>query len=365
MKKDYYEILGVKKNSSKEEIKRAYKELAKKYHPDINKNKEAESKFKEISEAYAVLSDENKKTQYDQFGHDAFKQGYTREDIFRNINFEDIFGDIFGEDFFSGSIFDSFFGKRRKREKRGNDLRYDLELTFEEVVNGCEKEIFVERNESCLDCSGTGAKNSELDSCRECNGSGQQRFSSRTPFGIFTQIRTCSKCDGNGQVIKHKCSKCNGLGFILKNKKIKVKIPQGVDNGNRIRLNGEGEKNGDLYIFINVRPSKIFTRKGNDIYMEKDISFMQAVLGDKIEIQALNDKEYLTIPPGTNPGTVFKLNNLGVKDVNENYFGDLFIKINISIPKNLNKLQKEKLAEFNKSFGEKAKDKNIFNKVFK
>src|SRR3989344_6448868 len=191
MKKDYYETLGVKRNSDVSEIKAAYKNLAKKYHPDLNKNKEAEAKFKEISEAYAVLSDENKRKHYDQFGHDAFKQGFSQEDIFRNANFEDIFSDIFNDDFFSGSIFETIFGGGRRREKRGNDIRYDLELTFEEAVNGSEKEIFLERNEICENCDGTGAKNSELISCDECRGTGQEKFSQRTPFGIFTQIRTC------------------------------------------------------------------------------------------------------------------------------------------------------------------------------
>ena len=369
MKKDYYEILGVKRNSNKDEIKKAYKELAKKYHPDLNHNKQAEEKFKEISEAYAVLSDENKRAQYDQFGHDAFKQGFTQEDIFRNINFEDIFSDFFGEDFFSGNIFESFFGRNKRREKKGRDLRHDLELTFEEAVNGTEKEILIKRNEHCEDCNGTGAKNSELDNCKECSGSGQQRFSSRTPFGIFTQIRTCSKCNGEGKVIRNKCSKCDGSGFILKNKKVNVKIPQGVNTGNRIRLNEEGERGrdgyGDLYIFIDVKPSKIFTRKGNDLYIEREISYSQAVLGSKIEVQTLDGKENLTIPQGTLSGSIFKLNNLGVRDVNDDYFGDLYIKVNIHVPKNLNKEQKDRLIEFGKSLGDNVKDKNIFSKVFK
>ena len=369
MKKDYYEILGVKKSSGKDEIKRAYKELAKKYHPDLNKHdKNAEAKFKEISEAYAVLSDDNKKAQYDQYGHSAFGQGFNTEDIFRNINFEDIFGDFFGEDSFSGTIFDNLF-RGRRRERRGRDLRYDLELTFEEAVQGCEKEINLQRNEICPDCNGTGAKNSELDNCKDCNGTGQQRFSSRTPFGVFTQIQTCRKCEGEGKVVKHKCEKCHGKSFILKSKKIKVKIPQGVDTGNRIKLSDEGEHSkggyGDLYLFINVKPSKIFRREGNDLYVEKEISFMQAVLGNKIEIQTLDDKESLNVPQGTTSGTIFKLNNLGVRDVNDDFYGDLYVKVNIDIPKNLNKEQKEKLFEFSKSLGEKIKDKSFLSKVFK
>ncbi|MEK6932659.1 MAG: molecular chaperone DnaJ [Nanoarchaeota archaeon] len=370
MKKDYYEILGIKKNSNKEEIKKAYKTLAKKYHPDLNKESSSTEKFKEISEAYAVLSDDNKKSQYDQFGHDAFKHGYSQEDIFRNVNFEDIFGDVFGDDFFSGTIFESFFGgNRRTKERRGRDLRYDLELSFEESVQGVEKEIIVERNELCKECQGTGAKNSEFDSCKKCNGTGQERFSHRTPFGIFTQIRTCSTCKGEGRVIKHKCGKCNGHGFITKERKIKVNIPQGVDNGNRIRLEDEGEYGkggyGDLYIFILVKPSKIFKREGDDLYLEKEISFTQAVLGDKIEIQTLDGKEDLDIPQGTLSGTIFKLKHLGVKNVNSNHFGDLYIKVNIDIPKNLNKEQKERLLEFSNSLGDKIKGKNVFSKVFK
>ncbi len=365
-KKDYYDILGVKKNSSKEEIKKAYKELAKKYHPDLNKNKEAEHKFKEVSEAYAVLSDDNKRSQYDQFGQTPF-EGFNQEDIFRNINFEDIFSEIFG-DAFGGSIFGDIFGNR-KRSRKGRDLRYDLDLAFEEAVHGIEKEINIERSEICNECEGTGAKNAELEDCKECNGSGQQRSSQRTPFGVFTQIRTCSKCNGEGKVVKHKCPKCNGSGTILKSKKIKVKIPQGVNTGNRIRLEGEGESiknsSGDLYIFINVKPSKIFQRQGNDLYIEKEITFSEAVLGDKIEVPTLEGKEILTINPGTKSGTVFKLDNLGVRDLEYNAFGDLYVKVNIEIPKSLNKEQKEKLLDFSKSLGEKRKDKGIFGKVFK
>jgi len=370
MKKDYYEILGIKKNASKEEIKKSYKQLAKKYHPDLNKDHGSGEKFKELSEAYAVLSDDNKKSQYDQFGYDAFKHGYSQEDIFRNVNFDDIFGDVFGNDFFSGTIFESFFGGNKKtRGRRGSDLRYDLELSFEEAVQGVSKEIIVERNESCKECEGTGAKNSEFDSCKECNGTGQERFSHRTPFGIFTQIRTCSHCKGEGRVIKHKCSKCNGHGFITKERKIKINIPQGVNNGNRIGLEDEGEYSkggyGDLYIFILVKPSKIFTREGDDLHLEKEISFAQAVFGDKVEISTLDGKEDLDIPQGTLSGTIFKLKNLGVKNVNSDHFGDLYVKVNINVPKHLNKVQKEKLIEFSKSLGEKIKDKNIFSKVFK
>ena len=364
-KKDYYEILGVKKNSSKDEVKRAYKELAKKYHPDINRHdKNAEEKFKEISEAYAVLSDDDKKTQYDQFGHNAFNRGFSQEDIFRNVNFDDIFSEIFGD-----GIFGDIFGRGKKRERKGRDLRYDVELTFEEAVNGVEKEINLERNETCHDCKGTGAKNSDLDVCKECNGTGQQQISQRTPFGIFTQITTCRKCDGEGRVIKHKCEKCRGSGYISKNKKIKVKIPRGVDTGNRIKLSDEGEYTkggyGDLYLFINVKPSKIFKREGNDLYVEKEISYIQAVLGDKIEIQTLDGKENLNVPSGTLSGTIFKMENLGVKDVNEDYFGDLYVKVLINIPKNLNKEQKEKLIEFSKSLGENIKDKSFLGKVFR
>jgi molecular chaperone DnaJ len=236
-KKDYYEILGVNKGASKEEIKKAYKKLAKKYHPDISKDKNTEEKFKEISEAYAVLSDDSKRAQYDQFGHAGFDQRFTQEDIFRNFDF-DVFRD-FGFNSFD-NIFDIFFGRRRTK-RRGNDLRYDLDITFEEAAFGSKKELEIPRTEVCERCNGTGAEGDNFEKCDNCNGTGQYRQVRRTMLGSFTQITTCMKCGGTGRIIKKECKGCKGKGVVRKIKKITVNIPAGVDNGSRIRLSGEGE----------------------------------------------------------------------------------------------------------------------------
>jgi len=229
MAKDYYEVLGVSKDASKDEIKKAYKKLAMKYHPDVSKEKDSAEKFKKISEAYAVLSDAEKRKQYDTFGADAFNQAYSQEDIFRGFNFEDIFGDMFG----GGNIFDMFFGGRGRRPRRrtGSNIRYDLELEFEEAAFGLEKKIEVERKEKCKACEGTGAKGKDMDTCPDCNGSGVFRKTQRTPFGIFSQTTTCRTCEGEGEVMKEACPECQGKGTFSKEKKITVKVPAGVDTG--------------------------------------------------------------------------------------------------------------------------------------
>ena len=282
-KADYYEVLGLQKNASKDQIKQAYKTLAKKYHPDISKEKNAEEKFKELSEAYAVLSDDQKRAAYDQFGHDAFDQRYSREDIFRDFDF-DIFRDIFSNSNHSGfeSIFETFFGRGQRQERDGGDhLRYDIAITLEEAHHGVEKTISIQRNEACQTCEGHGSKDGKQTTCQSCEGTGQMRRTSRSVFGIFQQITTCRDCSGEGVVIKNPCRDCMGSGVELHRRDIRVKIPAGVDNGSQIRLRGEGgvtrgNRKGDLFIVVHLMPHKQFEREGYNLYTEKKISFAKA-----------------------------------------------------------------------------------------
>lgn len=348
MAKDYYEILGVSRNAPKEEIKKAYKKLAMKYHPDVSKDKDAEERFKEISEAYAVLSDDTKRQQYDTFGHQAFDQRYTREDIFRDFNFDEIFRE-FG---FGDSIFDIFFGGGRRR-KRGSDLQYELEINLEEAAFGAEKEISISNFVKCPDCDGTGAKNKETEECSECDGRGQIRKTQRTIFGMFTQTSTCRNCNGAGTIPKYACNTCLGSGVVKKKKSIKVKIPAGVDNGSMLRLHGEGEfvkdgGSGDLYVVIYIKPHKIFERDGNDIILEVPITFSQAALGCKLSVPTLNGSIKLNIPPGTQSGTVFRLKGKGIKYLNSNKLGDQHVKVEVKTPTKLTKRQRALFEELSK-----------------
>jgi len=350
-KKDYYDILGISKTASKEEIKKAYKNLAKKYHPDITKDKSTEAKFKEVSEAYAVLSDDQKRAQYDQFGHQAFDQQFSQEDIFRNFNF-DIFRDSGFGDF--DNIFDIFFGGRRAR-RMGSDLRYDLEVTFEEAAFGTKKQIKIPRNEICSTCDGSGAYNNSFENCKTCSGSGQIRQVVRTLFGAITQVGTCNKCYGEGRIIKEKCKTCNGRKTIERTRTISVTIPAGVDNGTQIRLSGEGESiengtTGDLYIVLHVHPHKIFQRENHDIYLDVPIKFTTAVLGAKIEVPTLEGKAKLKIPSGTQSHTVFKLKGLGIKRLHGYGKGDQYVRVMVNVPKKLNWKQKKLLSDLDKSF---------------
>ena len=364
-KKDYYEILGVNKNASKEEIKKVYKKLAKKYHPDISKDKSTEEKFKEISEAYAVLSDDNKRSQYDQFGHTGFDQRFTREDIFRNFDFTDIFGEIFGNSSNeTGSVFDIFFGGgHQRRQRRGSDIQYSLEVTLKEAVLGTEKDIEIQRSEICPDCDGSGAKDDSFMTCPDCGGTGQVKHTRRTPFGIMMQTTSCRRCGGSGKIMETPCPHCN-QGFIKKTRKISVKIPAGIDHGNRIRIADEGNSNkggsGDLYIGVYVKPDKIFEREGDDLLTTAQISFPKAVLGTEIEIPTLEKTIKLKIPAGTQSHTIFKIRNQGVPRLNYYGRGDILVRVIIEIPKKLTRKQKTLLEDFSKELGEKIKSKKRF-----
>ncbi|MBO5879624.1 MAG: molecular chaperone DnaJ [Clostridia bacterium] len=373
-KRDYYEVLGVAKQASSDELKRAYRSLAKKYHPDMNPgDKEAEVKFKEVNEAYEVLSDADKRDKYDRYGHAAFDPG-------AGSGFGGGYGGGFGADFDFGDIFSSFFGgggssrSRANSPVNGEDIATRLTITFEEAVFGCKKEVTFQRIESCSDCSGTGAaKGTKADVCSTCNGSGRVTVQQQTMLGYMQTQRACQNCRGTGKIIKTPCKNCNGKGFVKVNKKLMVTIPEGIDNMQRIVLRGQGSAgrnggvNGDLIIEIRVKEDKVFTRNGNNIYCEIPISFAEATLGAEIDIPVLGGTtEKYTIPEGTQTGTSFTIKGKGIPDVNSKRKGDLIITVNIETPKNLSAEQKKLLSAFASSLGESntGKKSSFFKKMF-
>ena len=383
-KKDYYEVLGVNKNSTDDEIKKAYRKLARKYHPDLNPDdpKKAEAKMKEINEAYAVLSDKDKRAQYDQFGHAAFSGGggYGGTGGFTgNINMDDIFvnmggfGDIFGDIF--GGFGTRSHTKKKAGPERGADLRYDLSITFEEAAFGKDTKIKVPRLEICEDCGGTGAKKgSTPDECPDCHGTGMRQTTTRTPFGVIANARPCERCRGTGQIIKNPCKHCHGEGRVKTEREVTVHVPKGVDDGQRLRVASGGHagirggETGDLYVYISIKPHKIFTRRDTDVYCEIPISFVQAALGAQVEAPTIDGKVDLTIPEGTQSGRVFKIGGKGIPFLRGEGRGDEFVRIKVLTPKNLSARQKKLLREFEdggsdstnnpekKSFIDKLKD---------
>lgn len=376
-KRDYYEILGVDKKSSTEDIKSAYRKLAMQYHPDRNKSPDAEEKFKEISEAYAVLSDQGKRQQYDQFGHAGIDMRYSQEDIFRGVDFDDLFrgfgmgGGGFGRSR-GGSIFDMFFGGGGRREgpSRGSDLLYELTITLEDAAKGKAVELEVPRTETCDVCKGSGARpGTSPKTCSVCHGSGQMSRTQNTPFGRFMTTTTCGTCRGTGTIIDSPCTSCHGSGTVQRKRKIEVKIPAGVDNGSRLRVSGEGEAGekggppGDLYVEINVRTHNIFTRNDSDLLMEAVISFPQAALGDVIIVPTLDGKAEMKVPAGTQNGQIFRLKGKGMQSLHMSGRGDQLVKIKVSVPTKLTDRQKEILREFADINGEKIRGKSIFEKV--
>lgn len=377
MAKDYYELLGVDRNATEEDIKKAFRKQAIKYHPDKNPgDKAAEEKFKEINEAYQVLSDPQKKAQYDQFGTTDFSNqgggGFGGFDFSGQGGFggfSDIFGDIFGDVFGGG-------GRRQQNgPQRGADLEYNLDLSFEEAAFGVKKDVEVFRNESCDTCKGTGAKpGTSPKTCSKCHGTGQVKVQRNTAFGSFVSVITCDKCHGEGRVIETPCSTCGGRGKVKKKKIISLNIPAGVDNGNTIPLRGEGEPgakggpSGDLYVNIRVKPHKIFKRQNNDISCEVSISFIKAALGGEVDIPTLEGNQKEKVSEGTQPGTVVKLKGKGIPKLRGGGRGDLFVKLNVEIPKKLNDTQRELLHSLAKEFGEEEAGssdgkKSIFDKV--
>ncbi|MGB4148476.1 MAG: molecular chaperone DnaJ [Tepidanaerobacteraceae bacterium] len=374
-KRDYYEVLGVSREATEDEIKKAYRKLARKYHPDVNKeDKDAAEKFKEINEAYEVLKDPEKRARYDQFGHAGVGQGGFDAGDFGGFGGFGGFGD-FGSDIFD-DIFDIFggsFGRSRRRgPTRGADIRYDLEITLEEAAFGAEKEIEIFRMESCKNCNGTGAKPGTMPkTCPSCGGSGQVRRVQNLGPMQFTNVTTCTNCGGRGTIIEEPCPKCHGRGQSKVGRKIKIKVPAGVDTGSQLRMSGEGEPGelggppGDLYVVIRVKPHKLFVRQGDDLIYQAPISFVQATLGDEIDVPTLEEKVKLKIPEGTQPGTRFRLRSKGIPHLRGYGRGDLIVQVEVVIPKKLNDKQKELLVKFAKISGEDIKptSKGLFRKM--
>lgn len=355
MKKDYYETLGINRNASKDELKKAYRELAKKYHPDVSKDPNAAEKFKEISEAYAVLSDNDKRVQYDTFGYDGIHQRYTQDDIFRDM-FRDFDFNIFRG--FGGfeDMFDIFFGRgrggfyRREGAAQGEDIRHDIGITLEDAAFGVEKTINVPRTEKCGKCNGSGAES--MSTCPACHGSGQIKNVRTHGYSQFVTITTCNKCSGSGNIIEKKCDECNGNGVTEHARKISVKIPPGADDGTSLRIPGEGYAGvrggppGDLYVVVHVKPHPVFKREENNIIYELPISFAQAALGDETKVPTLNGNISLKIPKGTQTHTVFRLKGKGIKNLRGYGKGDELVKVIVKTPEKLDEHQKELLREF-------------------
>jgi len=365
-KKDYYEVLGINRDAEQEEIKKAYRKLTRQHHPDKNPDDpQAAEKFKELTEAYKVLSDPHKRAQYDRYGHAGME----------GADFGD-HGD-FSQDF-SGfeDIFDMFFGGRRsrtsRRPRRGADLQYQMNLKFEEAAFGGEKEINIPRVENCPDCGGSGAQpGSQPETCPQCGGRGEVSYRHQTAFGNFVQARTCERCRGEGQIITDPCKTCNGQGQVRRQRNLKVNIPPGVDTGHKLRMAGEGEAGpnngppGDLYIVIEVEPHSIFQREGSNLYCEVPISIVQAIMGDEIKVPTLEGKVSLKIPPGTQPGRKFRLKNKGLQNIQGYGRGDLYVQAKVIIPENINGKQKELLEEFARISGDEInpEQKSFLKKV--
>lgn len=362
--KDYYKILGVGKNATKEDIKAAYKKLAKQYHPDLNKSHDAAEKFKEINEAAAVLGDDSKRAQYDQYG----AAGPQFQGGFEGFDFSDFMSDIggFGMDF--DRIFETFFGGRaQRRRQRGSDLRYDLEVELEDAAFGASKTISIPRLEECEKCNGTGAESkSDIEACPDCNGRGVQTRTQRTPFGLFSTTTTCRKCRGQGKYIKNECSECGGRGVVKKTRKIEVKIPEGAVDGTNLRIQGEGEAGergmsaGDLYIVIHVKHHKIFERQGSNVYVKVPVSFTTSALGGEIEVPTLKGKASLKIPAGTQSNTVFRMKGLGTPELHSHHVGDEHVEVYVTVPDKLTKKQRQLLEEFEEETGKKGLFKGMF-----
>lgn len=367
-KRDYYEVLGVSKSATQDEIKKAYRKLSKQFHPDINKEAGAEDKFKEISEAYEVLSDEQKRSSYDQFGHAGPNQGFGGfGGSADGFGFEDIFSSFFGGG-----------GGSRRRDpnapRKGSDLQYSMTIEFEEAVFGKEREIEVSKEENCETCSGSGAKpGTHPEKCSHCNGHGQVNVTQDTPFGRVQTKRACNHCQGTGKIIKDKCATCHGKGTVNKRKKIKVTIPAGVDDGQQLRVSGQGEPGvnggpaGDLYIVFRVKADPRFERDGDDIYYELPLTYAQAALGDEIEVPTVQGKVKLKIPAGTQSQANFRLKGKGVKNVHGYGVGDQHVIVKIITPKKLTEKQKQLLREFAEISGDIPEEQgsSLFDKIKK
>ena len=378
-KRDYYEVLGLKKGASEDEIKKAFKSMARKYHPDLHPDdKEAAEKFKEINEAYEVLSDSEKRARYDQFGHAGVDPNYGGGAGAGGFGGFGGFGDV-------GDIFDSIFGggfggfgggrstaSSANAPHRGGDVNANVTIDFMEACKGAKKKMRVTHMVKCDQCSGTGADaNTKTSSCTECHGQGSVRVNQRTPFGVISTTKVCPRCGGKGKIVTNPCSKCRGSGRPRVTTDIELKIPAGIDNGQILRVSGQGDAglnggpNGDLNVSVTVRPHELFTRSGNDIFCEIPISYAQAVLGDKVTVPTIKGKVEYEIPEGTQSGTKFRLRGEGVKYLGRESYGDQYVTVVVEVPKRLTKQQKELLKKFDDCLEEKnqAKRQNFFEKL--
>ncbi|UCG37422.1 MAG: molecular chaperone DnaJ [Candidatus Bathyarchaeota archaeon] len=361
-KRDYYEILSVPRDASKAQIKKAYRKLALKHHPDRNKSPKAEERFKEISEAYAVLSDDEKRKQYDMFGHEGISSRYSWDDIFRGADFDSVFRDIGFGGF--GSIFDMFFGGRMRRRggpKRGVDLRYDIEISLEEAALGISKDVRMPGYQACAVCKGSGIKpGATSNACPKCRGTGQSRITKSFGAMHFTEVRPCKECRGEGINIKNLCKKCGGTGAVERFRKLRLKIPPGIDEGFSLRLEGEGKPGarggprGDLYVVVHVKPHRVFKRRGSNILCEAHINFPQAALGSEIYVPTLDGKAKLKIPAGTQTDTLFRLRNKGVPQLRGWGKGDQIVRVIVQTPTKLTRHQKKLLKDLAQEIGDEV-----------
>lgn len=369
MPQDYYETLGVPKDASESEIKSAFRKLARQFHPDVSQEENAEEKFKEINEAYAILSDANKRAAYDRYGH-AGVQGMGGVPDWTTVDFSDILGDLFGGFGFGG--FGRSSGQSRNAPRRGADLQYRVHLAFEEAVFGTDKEIEITRDEPCETCNGSGSKpGTSPTRCSTCGGNGEVRQSRQTIFGSMVQVTTCPACSGKGEVITSPCPTCSGRTLVRRSRKKVISIPAGVDTGTQIRLAGEGQPglnggpSGNLYLVIQVKDHKYFRRRDNDILLDLNINIAQATLGDEVEIPTVDGEVELKIPAGTQPGKVIRVRGKGVPHLRSNGRGDQLVIVNVSIPTSVNAEQRELFEELGKSLGTEVipQERGFFDKL--
>ncbi len=371
-KRDFYEVLGVKKGASEDELKKAYRKLAKENHPDLHPgDKECEARFKEINEAYEVLSDPDKRAKYDQFGHAAFdpSQGFGGGGGFGGFEGFGGFGDIFSDIFGGGFGFGGGGGRNPNAPRKGDNLRATVNIKFEEAAFGVKKDVFVSKIEQCPDCKGTGcAEGTTAEVCPDCKGTGTVMSTKRTPFGMVQSSEQCPKCKGRGKIIHSPCKTCRGMGSVRRQHKVSVSIPAGIDDGQTISLKGQGNAGlnggpaGDLLITVLVQPHARFERDGASILLDQEISFAQAALGAEVEVPTLDGKVKLNIPEGTQSGTTFRLKGKGVPFLRNGGRGDQFVTVNVSVPRGMTSAQKDALRQYAETMGETVEQKNIFGK---